>query len=239
MYQKITKEFNPSLSSPYYFIRKELLKKVNTYAPQLNGKLLDFGCGQKPYKSLFTNVTEYIGIDFENPGHSHKNEQIDFFYDGKSLPFGSNSFDSIFASEVFEHVFNLSEILPQLNRILKPNGLLLITCPFVWNEHEVPHDYARYTQFALTDMLTKNGFKILTIDKTGDFAMAIHQMKMVYVAEHLLKAIPIIGQLKFLHTNLRPIIILLRNVWFLVKHKILPKRYDFYLNNIVLAQKIN
>lgn len=237
MYSEIPKGFNPPLRSPYYFIRRELLKKVATYAPQLSGKLLDFGCGEKPYKSLFKNTTEYIGLDFENEGHSHKNEQIDFFYDGKKIPFENESFDCIFTSEVFEHVFNLPEILPELNRVLKLDGKILITCPFVWNEHEIPHDFARYTRFALKDLLEKNGFKILVIDKAGDFAMTLHQMKMVYLSEHLFQAIPIIGKIKFISTNIRPIIIYFRNSWFLLKHKIMPKRYDFYLNNIIVAFK--
>lgn len=237
MYSAIPKGFNPPLRSPYYFIRRELLKKVATYAPQLSGKLLDFGCGEKPYKSLFKNVTDYIGLDFENEGHSHKNEQIDFFYDGKKIPFDNESFDSIFTSEVFEHVFNLPEILPELNRILKVDGKILITCPFVWNEHEIPHDYARYTRFALEDLLKKNGFSVLKIDKCGDFAMALHQMKIVYLSEHRLQALPVLGKLKFFTSNIRPIIVTIKNACFILKHKILPKRYDFYLNNVVLAIK--
>ena len=45
----------------------------------LNGVLLDFGCGSKPYSSLF-KVDEYNGVDFENEGHPHDNEQIDIFF---------------------------------------------------------------------------------------------------------------------------------------------------------------
>ena len=238
MYSNIAKSFNPPLRNPYYFIRRELLKKISFYAPQLSGKLLDFGCGEKPYKSLFNNATEYIGLDFENEGHSHKNEQIDFFYDGKKIPFNDESFDSVFASEVFEHIFNLHEILPELNRVLKLKGKMLITCPFVWNEHEIPHDYARYTRFALKDLLEKSGFEIIKIDKSGDFSMTLHQMKMVYLSEHILQAIPIIGKIKFISSNIRPIVIFLKNGYFLLKHKIMPKRYDFYLNNIILVAKV-
>ena len=53
---------------------------------------MDFGCGSKPYKSLF-NVEEYLGVDYYNEGHPHENEQIDVFYDGKNLPFPDNYFD--------------------------------------------------------------------------------------------------------------------------------------------------
>ena len=237
MFNQIPKGFNPPLRSPYYFIRIELLKKVAEYATQLQGKLLDFGCGQKPYKSLFTNVSEYIGLDFENEGHSHQNEQIDFFYDGKTIPFDNETFDSIFTSEVFEHVFNLHEILLELNRVLKPKGKILITCPFVWNEHEVPHDYARYTQFALKDILEKNDFKIIKLDKSGDFATALHQMRMVYLSEHRINTFPLFGKIKFISTNIRPLIIFLNNLYFQIKRPLFPKRLDFYLNNVVLAEK--
>ena len=106
--------FHPTFLSlfinPLYFLRKGLLHGIRSYSQYMEGVMLDFGCGSKPYRKLFT-VTEYIGLDIETNGHSHKNEQIDVFYDGGKIPFDDNSFDSIFSSEVFEHVFNLEEIL--------------------------------------------------------------------------------------------------------------------------------
>ncbi len=133
------------MNNPFYFIRRALLKKVEEYAPQLSGKLLDFGCGSKPYQSLFTRASEYTGLDYEGEGHSHVNEKVDVYYDGKKTPFANQTFDSVFSSEVFEHIFNIDEILPEINRVMKKGGKILITCPFVWHEHEVPVDYARYT----------------------------------------------------------------------------------------------
>ena len=238
MLSKIPKSFNPKLSSPYYIIRKKLLQKIIQYSSKLNGKLLDFGCGSKPYKSLFTNVDEYVGIDYENEGHPHMNEQIDVFYDGRRLPFADAYFDSILSSEVFEHVFNLEEILPELNRVLKEHGKILITCPFVWNEHEVPHDYARYTQFALKHLLEKNWFNILVVDKSGDFASTLHQMRMVFIADHFLHSMFVIGKIKTITSNIRPLLMLILNSWFLVKQHFLPKKLDWYLNNIILAEKV-
>lgn len=237
MSSTISKEFNPNLSNPYYFIRKLLYKKIEAYSPLLSGRLLDFGCGSKPYKSLFTNVSSYTGIDYENSEHLHKQSQVDVFYDGKSIPFGNNEFDAILCSEVFEHVFNLEEIIPELNRVLKPGGKILITCPFVWYEHEVPYDYARYTIFALQHLLEKNGFEINVLDKTGDYATTLHQMKMVYFSEHFLQSIYLIGKIKFITSNIRPPLMLLFNTVFLIKRLFLPKRYSLYLNNVVVATK--
>jgi SAM-dependent methyltransferase len=236
--RKISKKFNPSLSSSFYFIRKSLYKKIIQLAPQLQGRLLDFGCGSKPYKALFTGTTEYIGLDFENEGHSHRNESVDVIYDGKTIPFTDEHFDSVFSSEVFEHIFNLEEMIPELNRVMKKGAKLFVTCPFVWNEHELPNDYARYTRFALKHLLEKNGFKILLQDKTGDFTMALYQMKMVYFNEHFIPAFPLLGKLKFFRTNVPPLINPLLNLWFSFWHWILPKRKDLYLNNIILAEKL-
>jgi SAM-dependent methyltransferase len=237
MSSTVPKSFQPGLNNPFYFIRNALLKKVKEYAPQLNGKLLDFGCGSKPYQTLFTNAKEYIGLDYEGEGHSHKDENIDVLYDGKKIPFADETFDSVFASEVFEHLFNLEEIIPEIKRVMKKGSKILITCPFVWNEHEVPADYARYTQFALKHLLENKGFTLLRLDKSGDFTMALYQMKMVYVSEHFIPAIPALGKSKFFRTSIAPVIYFIMNSWFVFKHWILPKRKDWYLNNIVLAQK--
>ena len=72
-------DFNPSISHPLYWIRKGLYNKINLYSGELSGRLLDFGCGAKPYQSLFTKVTEYVGVDYAGEGHDHSNESIDVF----------------------------------------------------------------------------------------------------------------------------------------------------------------
>src|SRR5437773_3335923 len=119
MQNQVPGSFRPAMNNAFYFIRNALYKKVKQYAPALKGRLLDFGCGSKPYQSLFANVTEYIGVDYNSPGHSHANEQIDVFYDGKKIPFPDEYFDSVFSSEVFEHIFNLEEIIPEIKRVMK------------------------------------------------------------------------------------------------------------------------
>jgi SAM-dependent methyltransferase len=139
--------FNPGLIgmffNPFYFIRKRIYQSIASFAPALEGKLLDFGCGSKAYKSLFT-VDEYIGLDVEQSGHSHENEEVDVYYDGKVIPFEDDSFDACFSSEVFEHVFDLEDSLKEIYRVLKPGGKGLFVVPFVWDEHEVPYDFGRY-----------------------------------------------------------------------------------------------
>lgn len=233
----VTKEFKPKLNNPFYFLRTGLYNKIKEHSHFMKDRVMDFGCGKKPYQSLFTNAQEYIGVDYEGEGHSHKNEMIDVFYDGKKIPFADNSFDNIFCSEVLEHIFNPDEIIAELNRVLKPGGKILLTCPFVWGEHEIPVDYARYTRFALKYLMEKHGFNIVLLEKSGDYRSTLYQMRIVYVTSHFIPSIPVLGKMKVFVTNINPVISFLMNSWFLCWHAILPKRYDWYQNNIVVAQK--
>ena len=233
----VPKDFNPPVSYPLYFIRKGLFNKISLYGPQLNGRLLDFGCGAKPYQSLFTNVTEYIGLDYISEGHSHANENVDVFYDGKIIPFENESFDALFSSEVFEHVFALQEVLPEISRVLKKGGKMLITCPFVWEEHEIPIDYARYSQFALHDMLQKNGFKILITDKNGHFIMALHQLFIVYLNDFWLNKVFFFSKFQFFKKIIRQILVPLCNWLFLLVEPLWPQSHKLYLNTIIVAEK--
>jgi hypothetical protein len=72
--------------NPFFFIRRGLFINIRENAKKLEGVLLDFGCGRKPYKNLFA-VKEYIGVDIEQSGHSHALSEVDVYYDGKTIPF--------------------------------------------------------------------------------------------------------------------------------------------------------
>jgi SAM-dependent methyltransferase len=175
--------FQPNFLSvfinPFFFLRKGLHKHIRKNSHYIHGMLLDFGCGRKPYKNLFT-VDQYVGVDIEVSGHSHTNSEIDVFYDGKTIPFPDKTFDSFLCSEVFEHLFNMEEILTEIHRVTKPGGRGLITVPFAWPEHEVPYDYARYTSFAMRTILEKKGFNILSLEKNGHFFECIVQLTTLY-----------------------------------------------------------
>lgn len=231
--QQVPYEFNPDVRAPLYLIRRGLYKAIRRYAPELSGVLMDFGCGSKPYKSLF-NVSSYVGVDYASEGHPHADEPVDVFYDGKTLPFPDAHFDSVFSSEVFEHVFNLPEMLPEINRVMKPGGRILITCPFVICEHEVPNDYARYTVFALRHLFEQSGFKVLEVDKTGNHVEAIMQLRLMYVHLHLM---PFVRKVPVLRSALRLLAYTSMNLYARFLSRLLPVRKDLYLNNVFLCEK--
>lgn len=226
-------EFDPRITYPGYLTRNRLLKGIARHAPVMSGRLLDFGCGSKPYRSLF-QVDEYIGLDFENAGHPHLNEQIDVFYDGKRIPFDDGHFDCIFTSEVFEHVFNLPEVLDELNRVLKPGGLILATCPFAICEHEVPNDFARYSSYGLRYLMNEHGLEMVTQEKTGNSVEAVFQLWIMYIHQHIT---PVFRRIPGVRSAFRVLTYTSLNISGLFLSKLLPGRQDLYLNNIIVCKK--
>ena len=232
--QIYTKEqFNPKILglfiNPFYFARKGLYQNVSKLITNLNGKLLDVGCGTKPYENI-CNVDEYIGLEIDDEGNRQHN-YADVFYDGKTIPFEDKSFDSILSNQVFEHVFNPNQFLKEINRVTKVGGKFLITVPFVWDEHEQPYDYARYSSFGLKHILAENGFEIIEHRKSNNGIEVIFQL----INDYLYKVI----MTENAYFNLLIIILFMApiNMTGLILSKLLPRNNDLYLDNIVLAKK--
>ena len=227
--------FQPTFLSifinPFYLIRKELYRNLIKLAPELRGVMMDFGCGLKPYKNLFINIDQYIGVDFKSEGHLHEKEDIDVYYDGRHIPFTNGYFDSVLCSEVLEHVFNLNEILQEINRVMKPGAKFLITVPFSWDEHEIPNDFGRYTSYGIKYILEQHGFEIDKSVKIGNFIAVIGQLRIMYL-HHL-----IYTKNKFANLILNLLFIWPFTVWTLIVSLFLPKQYSLYYGNVVLAHK--
>lgn len=227
-------DFNPGLLgmviNPFFFARLGLHKAIKQLAPNLKGKLLDVGCGHKPYKQLFL-VDEYIGMDIEQSGHSHENEDIDIFYDGKIFPFEDNSIDSILCNQVLEHVFNPVEFLSEINRVLKKDGSFLLSVPFAWDEHEQPYDFARYSSFGLKHLLTTHGFVIQEhIKSTPDIRTVLQLLNMFIFKK-------IGGRSKYQRLLVTVVFLFPINLIGSILSLLPIKNEDLYLDNIILSKK--
>jgi len=224
--------FNPGLLglivNPFYIARKGLYTNLSSLGQKITGKTLDVGCGTKPYEKLFNHST-YVGLEFDTGIDSEK-KVAEFYYDGKTFPFNESEFDSVVTNQVLEHVFNPDEFLGEINRVLKTNGKLLLTVPFVWDEHEQPYDYARYSSFGLKSLLERNGFEILDLRKSVNDYSVLVQLFNAYLYK-------ITRQNIFIKNLALILVIAPVTILGILISKLLPKNNDLYLDNIVLAKK--
>ena len=162
-----------------YTVRTLLQRAVHDNTPSFKGVLVDLACGEMPYKQYILDhnkdITKYIGIDV-NYVPEYQQFKADMEWDGKKIPLADNSVDTLIATEFFEHIDNLEEVLVEIRRVLKKDGLLFFTVPFVWPLHVTPYDEYRYTPFSLIKTFKKAGFDKITIGNLGGHHAALAQM---------------------------------------------------------------
>ena len=108
-------------------------------------RVLDLGCGEGRHAItayLHADV-QVIGLDLSRrdidiargrfndfEDHNATGKSLDFIVgSGLTLPFADASFDRVICSEVLEHIHNYQEVLGEIQRVLKPGGLLAVSVP--------------------------------------------------------------------------------------------------------------
>lgn len=108
-----------------------------------NIKVLDVGCGFKPWNSMFDeNKIEYLGIDYDKERSS-----ADIVSKADNLPFPSDMFDALIYSDSLEHAENIFSVIKEMRYVAKNNALVFISAPFVFPEHGIPYDFQRLTRY--------------------------------------------------------------------------------------------
>ena len=226
-------QFRPTwfgiLINPFWLARRGLDENMRKLAPRLRGRLLDVGCGQKPYADLF-EASEYIGLELDTPAN-RTSKKADHHYDGATFPFADSEFDGVIVNQVFEHIFTPELFLAEVRRVLKNEGLLLMTVPFVWDEHEQPFDFARYSSYGLKSVLESNGFTVLEQHKSVDDIRVVFQLINTYIFKKTVSGnswINLIATMVFM----APVTLM-----GILLSRVLPENPDLYLDNCILARK--
>jgi SAM-dependent methyltransferase len=217
------------LLNPFYFARRGLHLQMQMLGGRVQGRVLDVGCGSKPYESLF-RASEYVGLEIDSPANrTHK--RADVYYDGISFPFDASTYDCVVCNQVLEHVFNPEHFLNEVGRILRPGGLLLLSVPFAWDEHEQPWDYARYSSFGLSYLLDRKAFEITYHAKTNPDFRAVIQLLNAYLYKATVT--------RSAYLNLLSTVVLMApfNLLGSLLYRVLPSNPDLFLDNVVLARK--
>lgn len=142
-------------TSENWLICRLLEEGIRAEAPRARGRLLDVGCGLRPYEPYFRPfVDRYVGLEFPVTSGARKG---DVHGSSLTLPFADASFDTVVSFQVLEHVTGPQDMIDECLRVLRPGGRLLITANFLWGLHEEPHDYFRFSRHGFEWLLQRAG----------------------------------------------------------------------------------
>lgn len=184
----------------YLIVRKGIYDFIFQRRELINGRVLDFGCGEKPYEPLFS-YDEYIGVDVKISGHSSdRHGKVDYYYENFKLPFEDSSFDNVISTQVFEHVYEIDQILDEIYRVMRKDGIILVTVPLCSPEHEIPFDYFRYTTYGIKKKLENHGFEVVECRMLNTKKNAVRQIKILNaISEYLTREGGIKGCTQFFY----------------------------------------
>jgi SAM-dependent methyltransferase len=153
---------NPRLwQTNWYVMRclKRVLQQLIVEHIKEGVLLVDYGCGSRPYEPLFLDrKAKYVGVDVgDNPladliVHPGGNQRVD-------LP--DESADAVLSSQVLEHVIDVDAYLDECSRLLRPEGILLLSTHGCWTYHPYPTDVRRWTCWGLKHEIEKHGFQVI------------------------------------------------------------------------------
>ena len=136
--------------------------------------VLDVGAGDAPYRELFAH-TEYFTTDWEKSVHPGA-RGADYIGSADDLPIPDQSFEAVINTQVLEHVADPLAVLREIHRVLVPGGRFFLTVPLVWELHEEPYDFFRYTPHGLAHLLSQAGFVDVAIAPRNDCFTTIAQL---------------------------------------------------------------
>jgi SAM-dependent methyltransferase len=142
-----------SYTAPIWSADYFVLRHIGAFArPRLESlvhrgaTVLDAGCGEQPLRSeLEAAGAQYIGLDVEQ----NRSGTVDVIAPLWDVPLDASSVDVILATEVLEHVADTAGAFAEMARLLRNGGAIVLTTPFSYPLHELPHDYVRLTPSAL------------------------------------------------------------------------------------------
>jgi SAM-dependent methyltransferase len=145
----------------YKYYHQDLFACLKKYA---SGKVVDIGCGNKPYLSVVeSQIESYIGCDIVQSSK----ECVDVICPANNISLNSAEYDTIISTQTIEHVEDHQGLVNEAFRLLKPGGFFIVSGPMYWPLHEEPYDFFRITKYGFSHLLHKAGFEIVESKANG------------------------------------------------------------------------
>jgi SAM-dependent methyltransferase len=188
------------------------------------GRVLDAGAGRGAYRDILKNYCQdYYGMDVAPSGATSVVGDI------QTLPLLNESFDTVFCSQVLEHVPEPWKALAEMRRVLKPGGCLILTVPHMSWLHNEPYDFYRYTVHGLRFLLNQAGFEEVKMNPAGGLLSLLGHIPAT-VLMNLTYGVPV----------LHPLVRVLNRFWVSVVSALdesVEKKKIFALNYVCVFRK--
>jgi SAM-dependent methyltransferase len=149
-------------------------------APLLSGRMIDIGCGHKPYLDLCRPfVAAHIGLDL--PDTRYDRAKVDLFGSACAISAPDGSFDSALCTSNLEHVEDPAAAVRECARVLRPGGVAVYTVPFFWHLHDETRDFYRFTPHSLRLLFANAGFEVIRLQPMSGFWATFGQMLVYYL----------------------------------------------------------
>lgn len=176
---------------------------------QSSSIVLDVSAGQCRYKPFFEHA-QYIAIDNAAGDASWNYTCLDLLGDALELPIQSASVDVCLNFTSLEHYPDPHQAFREFARVLKPGGQLFLYVPFLQVEHQIPHDYFRYTRYGLAHLVQQSGMELIFLKPSnGIFETALDYLKIAIDAIPHPEAQQLLQQIA--ETQIKPILLAAEN----------------------------
>jgi SAM-dependent methyltransferase len=145
-------------------------------AAAVGQRVLDVGCGVKPYLPFFATAREYVGVDVV------PTEYADVVGSIEQLPVEDASFDVVLCIQVLEHVDDPARAIRELHRVTRPGGRVLLSTHGTQVFHPNPNDHWRWTHTGLAHLFaTSAPWRSVTVTPGAGTCACLGMLLATYV----------------------------------------------------------
>lgn len=178
--RKILPEFLRKRLDPFHWVIEEKLQEFAAALPP-GGRVLDAGAGECPFRPLFSKQ-EYVAVDSAVGDPSWDYSHLTIVADLTALPFPDASFSAIICVVVLEHVSDPATAFREFRRVLAPQGRCFVAVPQIWELHQAPHDFFRYTRHGLEHLMTSAGLRVVSLEPTGGYFQLLGKLSIDFLS---------------------------------------------------------